>query len=338
MWLKRLPGWLHSRFTALVLLVLLLAAAAHLILSGPGHPPSELMTLEHQYPISVLVFTRDGRALAVGGGLVGYAVELTLWDLAGGPQRVFLCGPGASVESLAFNPDNTTVVTRHYDGVVRRWATGTGAEQATLRSKQCSVWGALSPDGSCAAWPGLDQTVQLWDLLTDTLRAVLPIRAHRCLAWAPDGTTLAVEVEFGGQEIWLCDPTTGEVQVTLRTFTGPVTRLAFSPDGHRLAVGGIKGAIEVWDRRTGQLVWSGHSHAGAVWALAFSPDGATLASGAQDGSIVLWDAATGDERTSLRKHASQVRALAFSPDGTRLASGGSDGKVILWDVSTAQRR
>jgi WD40 repeat protein len=273
----RPTGWLRSRLPALVVLVLLLAVVVSLTLRGTGHPRSQVLTREHRYAVGALAFARDGNALAVGGGLLDRAAELTVWDLTADRERTLCSGPGASVESLTFDPDGTTLATMHYDGAVRLWDAATGRERAARRDPASGVWGALSPDGRAAAWPGLDQTLRVWDLPAGRLRAVLPVRASRCLGWAPDGRTLAVEPEFGSREVRLCDPETGAVQVTLRRSAPPGLGAAFSADGRRLAVGGNDGTVEVWDRRTGRPVCSWQGHPRLVCAVALSPDGTALA-------------------------------------------------------------
>src|SRR5262249_41745906 len=161
---------------------------------------------------------------------------------------------------LGFGPKGATLAVMLYDGAVRRWDLPRGLEHAARRGHQCCVWGALSPDASAAAWPGLDQKVQVWNLAEGTLRAVLPVSACRCWAWAPDGQALAVGLGPGGHDISVCDSQTGAVQLELGNFPPPAACLAFSPDGHRLAVGAIDGTIDVWDRSTRERVWSCQGH------------------------------------------------------------------------------
>jgi WD40 repeat protein len=65
-------------------------------------------------------------------------------------------------------------------------------------------------------------------------------------------------------------------------------RLAFSPDGKRLAAGGAW-AAHVWDLASGKKLRRLDGHRGRVTALAFSPDGRRLATASEDSMALVWD-------------------------------------------------
>jgi WD40 repeat protein len=74
----------------------------------------------------------------------------------------------------------------------------------------------------------------------------------------------------------------------------PVSAIAISPDGRRLAVGtalqgdvGIYGRLSLWDLRDGRALVT---QSGAVNAVAFSSDSRMFAVADVEGRVVLWDA------------------------------------------------
>src|SRR5262249_49071256 len=118
---------------------------------------------------------------------------------------------------------------------------------------------------------------------------------------------------------------------TLTEKAGLFFRVAFSPDGRRLAAScgdySKPGEVTVWDASTGQEVVTLRGHTDAVIGVAFSPDGRYLASASYDKTVKMWDLTTHQEVFTLHGHEHNVLGVAFSPDGRRLASAGKDQTV-----------
>src|SRR5262249_1757311 len=80
--------------------------------------------------------------------------------------------------------------------------------------------------------------------------------------------------------------------LTLKGHTDWVWRVAFSPDGRRLAAEGKEKTVKVWDVTTGQPIRTLTGHTKEVWSVAFSPDGKQLASASDGGEVIIWDMLT----------------------------------------------
>jgi WD40 repeat protein len=116
----------------------------------------------------------------------------------------------------------------------------------------------------------------------------------------------------------------------------PVYFVLFSPDGARIASGGVDNSIKLWDAASGRLLRSFEGHSSYVASVAFSPDGVRIASGSGDKTIKLWDAASGRLLRTFEGHTNRVTSVAFSPDGARIASGSWDKTVKLWDATSGR--
>jgi WD40 repeat protein len=67
-------------------------------------------------------------------------------------------------------------------------------------------------------------------------------------------------------------------------------KVVFSPDGKRLASGGMDAIVKIWDLTSGQETLTLKGHSGGIVSLEFSPDGRRLISSAMDRTVRIWDA------------------------------------------------
>jgi WD40 repeat protein len=108
-------------------------------------------------------------------------------------------------------------------------------------------------------------------------------------------------------------------------------RLAFSPDGTRLAAGAV-----VIDVRSGRVLRVFRGQLTPVAGAAFSPDGTLLATASFDGNVRVWDAVDGSVRADIALGADDWASdVVFAPDGTVLAGACDDSETVrLWDPRT----
>ncbi|WP_203774834.1 nSTAND1 domain-containing NTPase, partial [Paractinoplanes deccanensis] len=154
------------------------------------------------------------------------------------------------------------------------------------------------------------------------------------VVFAAKGGGLATIADDGSARLW--DTGSGRLRAAL---AGPVSEVAFSPDGKTVAAAGRDGVVRLGEPPTVTLT----GHRGAVNEVAFSPDGKTVASGGSDGEVRLWDVAGGRLRARLPGHDGEVTDLEFTRDGRTLVTGSFDplgedsgDDVRLWDVATGR--
>jgi WD40 repeat protein len=271
-----------------------------------------------------LAITPDSKTLIVGhhrnDPKAGPTGGISLWDVATGQRTGLLQqSPPRGVSRLALSADGKTLATLEsskesdkgeYARYLTLWNLATGKVQSSL---PVELWSALafSTDGKVLARAiytlkdnRLDAVeVRCRDLTTGKDLPALSNTVGKnsiisCLAFAPDGKTLAGSDYEGNILLW--DTASARVRATLKQEEKrSVTALAFSPDGKTLAAAGSNAP--------------GRDH--------------------EPGSVVLWNVASGQPRLTLTGHTNAVLSVAFSPDGKLLASGGSDRTVRLWDVT-----
>jgi WD40 repeat protein len=108
-------------------------------------------------------------------------------------------------------------------------------------------------------------------------------------AFTPDGRGILTLNPTG--EVATLDVSSGKPVSSFRV--GPQTRprnLALSRDGSKLALTSVSGlGVELWNPKTGTLLYSLPEQSGTVCWLAWSPDSRRLAVARGDGNTAIWD-------------------------------------------------
>ena len=302
-----------------------------------------------------VAFSPDGTKLAAADGR-----EIQLWNVSTWTSiAATLEGHAGLVWSVAFSPDGTKLASGSIDKTVKLWEVETGRKINTLTGHtELPRSVAFSPDGAKLASGSIDKTVKLWDVSTGENISTLTGHTDmvESIAFSPDGTKLASGSEDKTVKLW--DVSTGENITTLgdtdstsaavqmlHIFAGraskptrhssPVTSVAFSPDGTKLAAAlSVSQGVKLWEVDTGKHINTFSANMGGVMSVAFSPDSMMLAStpGAL-GRIKLWEIGTGKHIATFQGDGRGLTSVAFSPDGTRLASGSTVGTILVWEMS-----
>src|SRR5262249_6920886 len=287
-------------------------------------------------------------AFAPKGGLLAAGTDdgtVHLWDSTTLRKSRDFRAAG-SVQGLSFLRDGTLAVGAANDEGVTLWKT-TGGKLRHLKGWPPSF--SVIGDGTVIALADYNNPATLHDLRTGKeVRTLAVAEEDRddvprmpCLAWSPDGRTVAAACAAGQVRLW--NAADGKLRRVLRAHTGEVKSVAFSPDGKLLASAGEDRTIRLWDAASGKEMTPAGGHRGAVASAALSPDGKMLATAGHDGSLRLWEASTGKEIERVEVEGT-LDCVAFSPNGKLLATGGqgardsASGEIHLRDPATGKVR
>jgi WD40 repeat protein len=180
---------------------------------------------------------------------------------------------------------------------------------------------------------------------------VLPGREKqrvRSVTFSPDGKRLASCSLDGEVRLW--DSATGAALGDIDIRPGLANCVAFSPDGHTLAVAvnlpqagpaaaEARGCVFLWTPDKGKVVARLAGHTGMVLSVAFAGAGRWLVSGGgkanEFGELILWDVTRRAPQWVRRPHRGWIECVAFSPDGRLLVSAGGirdQGEIRVWEV------
>jgi WD40 repeat protein len=267
---------------------------------GASAPPLTLTVPGLPADLTGLAVSSDGQRFAVSS-LDG---TVTIGNAHSGDILHTLQGKAGPVYGVAFHPKSNALASAHYDGTVKVWNSTTGKKLLDFQAHSDAVFGvSYSADGRFLATAGgrdEEKNIGIWDASTRNTRNPLQsFRVHqfvRSVAFSPDSTRLAYTT---GLKVALWDVTTKKEFDSLSPGNPFHVRVAFSPNGQRLALACEDQTVRLWDPGSRQKLVPFHVFGGELWGVAFSPDGRSLAtcSGYKGkGTIQIWDATLWDVR------------------------------------------
>ncbi|HZT81375.1 MAG TPA: WD40 repeat domain-containing protein [Gemmataceae bacterium] len=308
-----------------------------------------------------LVFSPDGKRLALCGHMAEHRGTVTVWDADTGKELIFVQrnGPPQAVFpywSIAFNPSGSHVVMADLRGQVFGFdldgrkqlfhvdAHPYGRTPNPLQTQQIvqsfTAHAAAPtgvPVGTATHLLAAFGTARLYPAMLEPPRGEAWFTS---VAYSPDGAQVATACEEH-KEVKLWDAKTGKLLNTLPVGGEGYARVEFSPKGTWVATSGRflgsyehnpDPAIRLWDVKAGRPWRTFRASARPVMSFAFSPDETLLAAGTNDGTVTVWDVKTERVVFRYRAHERNVWRVAFTADGRQLASIDRGGHVVkFWE-------
>ena len=331
-----------------------------------GHAATGAFPPDGEGGAQLAALSPDGQKLAVAGWCPaeddpGGQEGVRLWNVATGERLTGILkhGPGPTdrpgdqrLTGLVFHPNGSCFATSAPDGTTRIWSAKDG-EMVVPPLKHTSRVESLgfSRNGRCLLTVATDEA-HVWD--AETFERIGTPLTHsaglRLAAIAPDGSRVLIGAgeRFGPHgnrlgvrgDAELRDPLTGVRIGKSMPQPGPLSALAFSPDGKRVVTACSNGEARIWDADTGHPVTPPLQHRVEVNQAFFSPDsrfvvcacGAEFRLGVQIGEVKVWDAEKGELLIPPLLHPQPSRSATISPNQMFLATGGTD-LVRLWSLA-----
>lgn len=336
--------------------------------------------------IETIRFTPDGRRLLIVPAYTGTDHGVGVWNVDGTPAAAPV-GDDLTIRHADLSPDGSEVVTASGEHGVVRWRLADMTAIETY-SDGCSDRAQFNQDGSALVTACGDRVIvweitghrQRCDapLEIGELKEVAFTRDGRRLAivgsrraglldaatckgefavtmpdseiitarLSPDRHAVLVSAVDSGVQVWDLEYRQPRFEsIAPRTWSFAA---AWSPDGARIAIGGLPGVTRVHDALRGrplsrplESIDDETGFRGDVMtAAAFSPDGSRLATATMDGVVDVWD--VGDDRSLLldRKDGHELHATLIPSRGQVLtverAVDRDTEEVGLWQLDSGR--
>lgn len=283
-----------------------------------------------------IYFSADGTRVL----MVGYGGNAGVWDTQTWLQVNLPVSKAERVAGARLTPAGGRYAAVDDAGGMQVWDMISGKRLAELQGFAGSIIKVdFSPDGSRLITLTSDASARLWNAATGALIANFnpcPYQFEEA-RFSPDGRRIVTHC--GESSISLLDGNNGRLIKHLpgggqyRPFS-----LAFSPNGHVLAVTWNTGEVQLLDTADGKKLGGLQSYRGGLGELAFSSDGRLLASTVAD-TILMWEASSRTPLATIGGYDDYFADIALSPDGRLVAVGGDKGllRIDLLDSAALLR-
>jgi periodic tryptophan protein 2 len=307
-----------------------------------------------QIQISNIITNSSGTWLAISSAKQS---QLVVWDWQSESYILKQQSHHDNLNALAYTPDAQKIITCADDGKLKLWDTRSGFCSVTFNEHTSGVTACeFAKRGTVLFTASLDGSVRAWDLLRyrNFRTFTAPSRlGWSCLAVDPSGEVVAAG-SHDTDTIHLWSVQTGQLLDQLAGHEGPVSSLAFTPDGNALVSGSWDNTVRIWNVFARNQISEHLPLQANVLALAVRPDSQQMAVATLDGQLTFWNIseasqtgvldgrrdASGGRKVTDRRTAANVAGtkafttLAYSTDGTCVLAAGRSKYICLYEVQS----
>ena len=284
--------------------------------------------------IEDLAFNKDGTKLIVDTEIEDY-VESNIGHIihVKTGKILPLISHTNDLNTLAFNPSGTKVITSSNDKTVKVWDAENGNLLKTLSSFTGETWQAVySHNGKHFATRSENEGILLWDAQSYTIKQRLKngTSSFSNFKFSPDDTKIVAASSGADSTVCAWDTETGKLRYQLEGHPY-VNSVQYLADNETLLIDWtMKLAMAVWSPTSGYSYLKGFK--GFKRDVSFSSDGKYLkvASGT---AVKVWQ--TSDWKLiGDFSHSKEVLSVSFFGDNTKLVATSANNETSIWDLNT----
>lgn len=305
-------------------------------------------------PISTVAINKAGEWLALGSSKLG---QLLVWEHQSESNVLKQSSHLDTMTTLSYSPDSGRIVTGADDGLIKIWDVISGFHIATFTEHSSAVTAsAYSKRGNVLFTSSLDGSVRAWDMLRyrNFRTFTAPQRtSFSCLAIDPSSEVVCA-ASHDSFNIYLWSVQTGALLDELSGHEGPISSLAFTPDGRMLVSGSWDKTIRTWNVFDRSQSSESLQLTSDILCVAVRPDAEQICASSLDGSLSFWNTSTSIQEASMdnRRDISGGRTLTsrrtaastpgtkhfttitYSADGSCLLAAGRSKYICLYSCTT----
>ncbi|CAK4030952.1 Periodic tryptophan 2 [Lecanosticta acicola] len=304
--------------------------------------------------VDTVSINQSGEWLAFGSSALG---QLLVWEWQSESYILKQQGHFDSMNALTYSPSGDKIITCADDGKIKVWDTTSGFCIVTFTEHTSGVTACeFAKRGNVLFTASLDGSIRAFDLIR--YRCFRTFTAPKRLSFSSIAVDPSGEVVAAGSlddfDIHIWSVQTGQLLDQLNGHEGPVSSLAFAPNGGNLVSGSWDNTVRIWSVFGRTQTSEPIQLQADVLAVSVRPDGRQIAASTLDGQLTFWNLSeatqeggmdgrrdvSGGRKATDRRTAANVAgtksfgAIAYSTDGSVLIAGGNSKYICLYAVET----